>query len=159
MRGAVLQLARWDLLDEIRSQGTPPLATTTFHYGEEEIRISIKPGDGVDALYAPRRTVLDSVLVGGALEAGAEVVHGMVLADLLRDGEGRVRGAKLADADRSTIEVTAELVIGADGVRSKVARLVDARTTRAASSAAASIYGYWKGLPADGNHCVLRDRP
>jgi 2-polyprenyl-6-methoxyphenol hydroxylase-like FAD-dependent oxidoreductase len=152
MRGAVLQLARWGLLDEIRSRGTPAIPTTTFHYGREEVRIPIKPGDGVDALYAPRRTVLDSVLVGGALDAGAEVVHGVALSDLLLDGTGRVRGARLADADRAVIEVTADLVIGADGVRSKVARLVKADTTTTASHAAASIYGYWKGLPADGNH-------
>ncbi len=151
MRGAVLQLARWGLLDEIRSRGTPAIPTTTFHYGREEVRIPIKPGGGVDALYAPRRTV-DSILVGGALDAGAEVVHGVALADVLLDGTGRVRGARLADADRAVIEVTADLVIGADGVRSKVARLVNADTTKTASHAAASIYGYWKGLPADGNH-------
>ena len=152
MRGAVLQLHRWGLLDEIRSRGTPPIRTTTFHYGGEEIEIPITPGDGVDALYAPRRTVLDDTLVNGAREAGAEIVHGSALADLVRDAGGRVRGVLLADADRSVTEVSTELVVGADGVRSKVARVLNADASKTMSHAAASIYGYWKGLPDNGNH-------
>lgn len=60
----------------VRSAGTPAIRTTTFHYGEEVVAVPIKERDGVDALYAPRRTVLDSVLVDAAIEAGAEVVHG-----------------------------------------------------------------------------------
>jgi 2-polyprenyl-6-methoxyphenol hydroxylase-like FAD-dependent oxidoreductase len=34
MRGGVLQLARWGLLDEIITAGTPPVRRTTFRYGE-----------------------------------------------------------------------------------------------------------------------------
>jgi 2-polyprenyl-6-methoxyphenol hydroxylase-like FAD-dependent oxidoreductase len=32
MRGGVLQLHRWGVLDAIRSAGTPAIRTTTFHY-------------------------------------------------------------------------------------------------------------------------------
>src|SRR5262245_23530275 len=62
MRAGVLQLFRWGLLDAIKAAGTPPIETTTFHYGDEALDIRIKPRDGVDALYAPRRTVLDPLL-------------------------------------------------------------------------------------------------
>ena len=31
MRGGVLQLARWNLLDRIIAAGTPPVTVTTFH--------------------------------------------------------------------------------------------------------------------------------
>ncbi|MCH8254322.1 MAG: FAD-dependent monooxygenase, partial [Gemmatimonadetes bacterium] len=72
MRGGVLQLHRWGLLDAIRAAGTPAIPKTSFHYGEETIEVSIKERDGVDALYAPRRTVLDAVLVDAAVAAGAE---------------------------------------------------------------------------------------
>lgn len=152
MRGAVLQLHRWGLLDAIRASGTPPIASTTFHYGDETIEVPIKMRDGVDRLYAPRRTVLDPVLVDAAREAGAEVVHGRSVVDVLRDDQGRVRGAKISGADRQVTDVSADLVIGADGIRSRVARIVDADVDCAASHAACSIYGYWQNLPITGYH-------
>ena len=92
MRGAVLQLHRWGVLDAIRAAGTPPLRTTTFHYGGEPIKVSIKERGGVDALYAPRRTVIDAVLVDAAEAAGAEVVHGHSVVDLLGAQRGLAPG-------------------------------------------------------------------
>jgi menaquinone-9 beta-reductase len=46
----VLQLARWNLLDEIVAAGTPPVRRTTFHTGGEPLAIDVKPSNGVDAL-------------------------------------------------------------------------------------------------------------
>ena len=66
MRGGVLQLSRWGLLDEIIALGTPPVRRATFRYAHAVVPIAVKPSCGVDALYAPRRTVLDSVLVDSA---------------------------------------------------------------------------------------------
>lgn len=152
MRGAVLQLHRWGILDAIRSAGTPTIRTTTFHYGDEEIEVRIKARDGVDGLYAPRRTVLDSALLDAAEEAGAEVVLGHSVIDLLRDPDGRVRGARIADADRHEIDVDAEWVIGADGLRSHVARIVGAESQHTAAHATASIYSYRKNLGLEGFH-------
>ncbi len=146
MRGGVLQLHRWGLLDAIRSAGTPPVSMTTFDYGGETLSIAIEPRDGVDALYAPRRTVLDPVLANAAEAAGADVVHGLAVVDLLRDRTGRVRGAWVADSAQDRREVRADLVIGADGVRSRVARLVGASTEHEAKHTAACVYGYFTGL-------------
>jgi 2-polyprenyl-6-methoxyphenol hydroxylase-like FAD-dependent oxidoreductase len=151
MRAGVLQLHRWGLLDAVRAADTPPLRTTTFHYGGEKIEVAIKPRDGVDALYAPRRTVLDPILVEAAVAAGAEVVHGRAVVGLLRDPSGRVRGARVAGADRAEMDVEADLVIGADGVRSRVARLVHAEVDYAVPHAATAIYGYWTDVGLDGN--------
>jgi putative flavoprotein involved in K+ transport len=47
---------------------------------------------GVDALYAPRRRVLDPIIEDAAAEAGAHVLHGVTVTGLLRDDAGRVRG-------------------------------------------------------------------
>ena len=63
LRGGVLQLARWGLLDRVIAAGTPPVRHSVFHYGEDSIDVPIKPSAGVDALYAPRRTVLDPIPV------------------------------------------------------------------------------------------------
>lgn len=157
MRGAVLQLHRWGLLDAIRAADTPPIRTTTFHYGDDTVAVVIKARDGVDALYAPRRTVLDPVLVDAAREAGAEVVFGQAVVDLIRDESGRVRGAKLAGADREVTDVSADLVIGADGMRSRVARILEADMSYTVPDAASSIYGYWPDVPLDGYHWFYKE--
>ena len=155
MRGGVLQLHRWGLLDAIRAAETPTIRTTTFHYGDEAIEVSIKERDGVDGLYAPRRTVLDAILCDAALAAGAEVVHGYSVVDVLRAPDGRIRGANVAGADRQVIDVAADLVIGADGVRSRVARILEAEPDYSVLHTTASIYGYWKDLGWEGFHWLF----
>jgi len=151
MRAGVLQLHRWGLLDAVKAAGTPAIRSTTFHYAGEKIEVQIKPRDGVDGLYAPRRTVLDPILVDAAVAAGAEVVHGHSVVGLLRDGDGRVRGARVAGADRRAFDVEADLVIGADGIRSRVARLLDAETDYAATHGAPALYSYWTDVGLEGN--------
>jgi 2-polyprenyl-6-methoxyphenol hydroxylase-like FAD-dependent oxidoreductase len=152
MRAAVMQLARWGLLDQIRAAGTPTIRSTTFHYGKESTTVPIKERDGVDGLYAPRRTILDPILLDAAEAAGAEVALGHSVVDLLHDADGRVRGATIAGTDGRDVEVAAEVVIGADGVRSRIASLVGAREDQVATSATASIYGYHRDLGVEGFH-------
>jgi menaquinone-9 beta-reductase len=148
MRGGVLQLVRWGLLPALEAAGTPPVRTTSFHYGEEVLPLPIKPRNGVDALYAPRRTVLDRLLVDTARDAGVEVMHGVRIADLIRSN-GRVRGALLEDVGGAA-SVAADIVIGADGLKSTVARLAGAEPYRVGSHAAGIVYGYWSGLDVEG---------
>ena len=92
LRGGVVQLARWRLLDRIAAAGTPPVRRCSFYYGEDRIDVPIKPGPGFDALYAPRRTVLDPVLVDAARAAGSEVRFGVTINAVRRDTSGRVIG-------------------------------------------------------------------
>ncbi|MBP2314564.1 NAD(P)/FAD-dependent oxidoreductase [Azospirillum soli] len=157
MRGGVFQLHRWGLLPRIVEMGTPAVRSTTFHYGDEVVDVPIKPSHGVDALYAPRRTVLDSVLVDAAQEAGAEVRHSWTLADLIRRPDGRVAGAVVVDPEGCRVEIAAELVVGADGIGSTVARLARAPTLRTSQHATAALYGYWSGIDADGYRWHYRE--
>ena len=147
MKGGVLQLHRWGLLDAVREAGTPPIRRTTFHFGDESLVLPAKPVGGVDALYAPRRTVLDPVLSDAAVAAGADVRFGTTVVGLLRDGDGRVHGVCTREADGSTREVSARLVVGADGVRSLVARSVDAPVTHRAEHAGSFAYAYFGTEP------------
>ena len=78
-RGAVIQLNRWGLLDSIRAAGTPAVRRSTVHLVSGDTVIDIPPGDGIDALYAPRRTVLDPLLVDAARTAGATVHFGFTV--------------------------------------------------------------------------------
>src|SRR6476661_6332139 len=132
MRGGVLQLQRWGLLDAVVAAGTPPVRRTVFHYGDESVAVSIRPTAGVDALYAPRRTVLDALLVDAASRAGATVEFGTTVTGLQRAADGRVTGVVLgggrgpgADGRATRLE-SAPLIVGADGRNSLVARTVGA---------------------------------
>jgi flavin-dependent dehydrogenase len=156
MRGGVLQLRRWGLLDAVEAAGTPAVRTTSFHYGESEVAIPIKPRDGVDALYAPRRTVLDALLADAARGDGADLVHGVRLVDLLRTPAGRVAGVLVQDRDRTVRTVRAGIVIGADGASSTVARLTGAPRYRTGAHAGGVVYGYWSGLDVRGYHWHFR---
>lgn len=156
MRGGVLQLARWGVLPSIVDAGTPPVTKARFIYGDESLEVAVKPKDGVSALYAPRRTVLDRALVDAAIEAGVEVAYGMRLVGLLRRDDGRVRGIVAADEGGAVRPVDAGVVIGADGIHSQVARLADTPVTSRGRWAAANVFGYWPGLGVDGYHWYYR---
>jgi flavin-dependent dehydrogenase len=156
MRGAVLQLHRWGLLDKLVDAGTPAVRTTRFYYGDEAIDVQIKPADGVEALYAPRRTLLDRVLVDAARSSGAEVVYQTRLVDLIRSSDNCVRGAVLQDAHGRRHEIRAGIVIGADGMKSSLARLVGAEVSRKGRYSTATVFGYWSGLEIEGYHWHYR---
>ena len=156
MRGAVVQLHRWGLLPRIAAAGTPPIRRTAFHYGDDVTEVPLRPGHGIDALYAPRRTVLDRALVDGAREAGAEVRYGCIVTGLARDQSGRIRGAMIQRSDGRQAEIAADLVIGADGAGSTIARLVEAPVTRAGTHASTIMYAHWPNLPDTGYEWYYR---
>ena len=154
LRGGVLQLGRWGLLDGVIAAGTPPVRRSTFRYGDEVAVMTVRPSSGVDALYAPRRNVLDRLLVGAAMEAGAEVRYRTRATDVIvRDG--RVAGVA-TEASDGALDVLAPLVIGADGVGSTIARSVGAPALRVASNLSAMSYGYWSDLETDGYEWTFR---
>ena len=72
------------------------------------------------------RRVLDDTLVGAARGAGAEVLERTVVEELLYD-RGAVAGAVVRDADGRRHALRARLTIGADGLRSLVARRIGRR--------------------------------
>jgi flavin-dependent dehydrogenase len=143
----VLQLSRWGVLDDIREAGTPVAGTVEFNYGAEKVVLNIPARGDVDGLYSPRRTVLDAKLVDAAVASGAQVCHGVSLVDVTRDEAGRVKGV-VVDDHGTTRTVSARYVVGADGTRSKVARLVGSEKYHE-DEGAGSIYSYWAGLPSD----------
>jgi flavin-dependent dehydrogenase len=156
MRGAVLQLTRWGLRPALEAAGTPPIRTTTFHYGEETVVIPIQSRHGVDSLLAPRRTVMDPLLVAGARAAGAEVRHGLRAIDLLRDRSGRVSGLVIEGPGIGPSPVIADRVVGADGIHSTVARLTGAGLRHEFAHSAATLYRYVPGLDLEGYHWDYR---
>lgn len=151
MRAGVLQLSRWGLLDAVVAAGTPPVRQTTFHYADgESLPIAIRPSVGVDALYAPRRQVLDRILVDAAIEAGADVRHETAVTSVLRDDSGRVNGVRARDRLGRILDLRAAITVGADGIRSTMAAQTGAAVIRRGRSATAVLYRYYGGIPTTG---------
>jgi menaquinone-9 beta-reductase len=83
-------------------------------------------GSAPDHALAVERALLDNALLRAAIDAGARFSEGIAVRDLLRSDAGRVRGVVTA---RETLR--SRLVIGADGLRSIVARRLGAVTRSA----------------------------
>lgn len=149
LRTGILQLSRWGVLDDVVAAGTPPVRRVTLGFGDERIGFEVKPDFGVDRFYAPRRHLLDHLLLQKAEEAGAVVRDGTTMKDLLRGDDGSVRGV-LVGRGESQEQVTARFVIGADGHRSRVADLVGARDSRHHKATNAVHYAYYRDVGADG---------
>lgn len=150
MRTAVVQLHRWGLLDRVKASGATPVTRVVFHYPDETVPVDLAPSGGIDALYAPRRTVLDRILVDAAREAGAEVRFGIVVDDLRRGLSQRVTGISARDEQGEPLDLEADIVVGADGIRSVVAQSAGARLLRRANHGGAVVYGYFAGVETEG---------
>jgi 2-polyprenyl-6-methoxyphenol hydroxylase-like FAD-dependent oxidoreductase len=150
-RGGVVLLARWGLLDAVLASGAPPIRTVTFHIGDEvPVPRTVKDRSGVDLLVAPRRYVLDELLLDEARRAGAAVETGVSVTDVVTDASGRVGGVHLRDRHGAERVVRARVVIGADGVRSRIARAVGAKVIDERAADGAAHYVYVAGLDGEG---------
>jgi len=151
MRAGVLQLSRWGVLPELVAAGTPPIRSTAFHYPDGgTTRMSLRSSPGVDALYAPRRHLLDRVLVDAAAAGGAEILQETPVLGLLRDADGRVLGVRVPGDSGREIPIRAGMTIGADGIGSLVAREVGAPLVSRGRTASAVLYRYVAGVPSEG---------
>ena len=69
----VARLGRWGVLDGVVAAGTPPASSVRFDPGPVVLRGRFPEFEGASAVYSPRRTLLDKLLVDAARAAGAEV--------------------------------------------------------------------------------------
>jgi len=80
---------------------------------------------------AVRRTILDEIVLRGARTAGARVEESMRVTDLAKNDSARVTGVNALAADGQRRTLRARYVVGADGLRSVVARRLGlVRTSR-----------------------------
>jgi flavin-dependent dehydrogenase len=157
-RSGVVQLRRWGLLDEVLDSGAPAIRQVTFNAGSESVSRTIKDKAGVDLLIAPRRYVLDTLLATAAEHAGAEVRTGITVTGLQRDTHGRVLGVHGHDRAGTPVELGARWVIGADGLRSRVAGLVDAPVNQVGPAGGATQYAYYGGIAWSGIEFFVAER-
>ena len=80
----VAMLKRWGSLDAVRrTANCPPIAIVTFDVGDFSLTGSPPSAGGVAVCYSPRRAQLDKILVGAAVEAGAELREGFSVREVL----------------------------------------------------------------------------
>ncbi|MGK5115472.1 FAD-dependent monooxygenase [Geodermatophilus sp. CPCC 205506] len=153
----VAALRRWGLLDRVAASGCPPIDTYAFDFGS--FALAGAPGTPESPVaYAPRRTVLDELLVEAAAGAGAEVRQGFTVDKLLTE-DGSVVGVRgHGRDDRRTVDEYAQVVVGADGLHSFVARAVRPEQYRDHSPLLCGYYSYWSDLPMHGRWEAY-DRP
>ncbi len=113
--------------DELRRLGASEVRGMILHgYG----RRAVGRFSDVGSVRAPqlhgwaiRREIFDAVLLDSALRTGGvELFERTLVAGLLRDDRGRVVGVTARRIDGEPIELRATWTIGADGLRSRVAR-------------------------------------
>jgi flavin-dependent dehydrogenase len=144
-------LARWGVLEAVAATNCPAVDKYIFDFGEIVIVGQPRSVDGIGQAYAPRRTVLDTLLVQAAEAAGAELRMGFAVEEVLFDGDRVVGIRRGATTDHASI------VVGADGLHSAVARAVRAPTYHDRGKLAATYYAYWSGVPTNGFEVF--DRP
>lgn len=138
------RLERWGLLDGLLATGCPVSDRTGVTVGASTVEIANPVVDGLNISLAPRRALLDSVLLNAARDAGAEVWEAFGVRDVVwRDG--RVTGIVGYGREGHAVCEFARIVVGADGRRSLVAQAVGAEAYGQRPAIACCYYAYWRG--------------
>jgi 2-polyprenyl-6-methoxyphenol hydroxylase-like FAD-dependent oxidoreductase len=151
----VAALRRWGLLDRVVASGCPPIQSYSFDFGPFAISGTPRPCDGIATAYAPRRTVLDKILVDAAGHAGAEVRERFTVQEVVVE-DGVAVGIRGHAAGGKPVLERARVVVGADGRNSLVARAVRAERYNEKPKLQWATYTYWSDLPVDGMQTVIR---
>lgn len=147
--GGVAELARAGALERVEKIGAPRLSTAFIGGPGHAARGAYTSIDGIDYGLCVRRAPFDAALVETASEAGAEIRQGHRVTGLIWEN-GRVAGVRVRDQNSrgdqggKEYEIRADLVVGADGRRSTVARLVGAERPRIShANGRACYYAYY----------------
>jgi 2-polyprenyl-6-methoxyphenol hydroxylase-like FAD-dependent oxidoreductase len=151
------RLERWGLLDRVAATGCPPVALNmTFDVGPFALKGGVFDTNGGRGGFCPRRTLLDKILVDGAVASGAELREGFTVERLIWD-DGRVAGVEGRLRSGAAVAERARVVVGADGMYSVVARAVGAPEYDAVPARGTFYYSYYSGFAADDLEQYVRD--
>lgn len=141
-------LRRWGLRDRVIGTNCPPIDTYAFDFGA--FTLTGSPGtDEEPVAYAPRRTVLDKLLVDAASASGVEIREDFVADEVLVQ-DGIVVGIRGRSKGGQSLTERARVVVGADGRHSLVARATSPAQYNEKPPLLAAYYTYWSGLPMNG---------
>jgi flavin-dependent dehydrogenase len=148
-QSGMARLKRWGLLDKIAASNCPPITSFYFDFGAFALSGSPPPVEGVKEAYAPRRKILDAILVDAAVAAGVELRTGFSVDELVTN-EGRVCGIHGREKGGSSVVEKARIVVGADGMHSTVAKIVHAAEYNTKPPLEGPYFSYWSGVQMKG---------
>lgn len=151
----IAALRRWGVLDAVLATGCPPIDSYRFDFGPVAVTGTPPPADGGSTAYAPRRQLLDTILVRAADDAGVEVRERFGVDELVVE-DGTVVGIRGHGRGGGAVRERARVVIGADGRHSRVARAVAAEEYLVKPKLQVGYYTYWRDLPLRGFETVAR---
>ena len=140
----VISLRRLGVLDDLLDAGFRRITRTRTWVEDCLFEGPLGPGDAFGL--APRRDVLDALLIRHAVERGGVTFHARTHAEGLIEEDGRVAGVVVQTTDGERRTVRARVVVGADGKYSKVAGWVNAEAYAATPALRPAYYGYFQGL-------------
>jgi 2-polyprenyl-6-methoxyphenol hydroxylase-like FAD-dependent oxidoreductase len=146
---------RIGVLDAVEAIGAPRIR----HYGNRspnaDLVTLLPPSQGRDYAYAIRRDVLDTAVLRRVAERpGVTLREGFSVTGLLW-GAGQVAGVRGRQGGGPEESIYARAVIGADGKRSLVARLVDASMYRSLPGATCIFYAYYRNFATIGEPSAI----
>jgi menaquinone-9 beta-reductase len=136
-------LERIGVLDDLLKIA-PPLVRGRMVFDEDVAVIDDVVAVSGAPLLSVRRVALDEILVSAAAEAGAEVRTQTAVTGLVME-RGRVAGVTTAVG-----KLRAPLVVGADGARSAVAKMVGAKEFHPTPNGRVFMWAYYGGDPTNG---------
>jgi flavin-dependent dehydrogenase len=147
----IVRLQNWGLLDSLMATGCPPINQATIHFGDAAFQppklSDLMPGLP-ESTACPRRVVLDKLLLDAAIAAGAEFRPKFSVRELVWE-DGTVVGVR-GGANGTDHEERAKIVIGADGLHSRVARETKPEEYNTIPSLTFAYYTYWSGIEMEG---------
>jgi flavin-dependent dehydrogenase len=149
------RLKRWGLVDRVFETNCPPVKGAKLDVQGQVIEVEFPPVDGTAGLAAPRRTVLDEILVHSAVDAGAELMEGVSVDAVQLDGD-RVAGIE-GHTSEGQFSAAARFVVGADGRNSVVARKVGAEYARYVEPLTSGYYSYFRDVDVPGTELYVND--
>jgi flavin-dependent dehydrogenase len=148
-QAGIARLKEWGLLDDLIASGCPPITRFHFDFGAFALTGSPPAAHGVVEAYAPRRRVLDALLVKAAVAAGAELREGFSVQDVVWDHD-TITGVRGRQKGGAEIRETARMTIGADGMHSLIARKARAPEYNAKPPIQGPYFSYWSGVRMKG---------
>ena len=138
----VREVQRLGFLDKVLSHEPPLCRMLLFGDGHGELRMPTIPYEGIDFGFSMARPEVDSLIQERARELGAEIRDRSPVTDVVRRN-GRVVGVRYTDPkSKSTKEITAKLVVGADGYWGSMPKLLGVQRPFRSSHNERGVF-YW----------------
>ena len=150
-------LRRLGLLEGLEALGAPAQETMTVDFGPVVLVRPAGAGAGRHGgrlCAAPLPVRPDAGRCRG--RGGRELREGVSFVEPLVE-DGRVAGIRTRNAAGATEDIRARLVVGADGKRSRFARMVGAQAYDRQPAATCMYYAYWSGFDTPDTRLFVRD--